>query len=229
MCCLPVPPLAFACPVPRSPLTYSRLLSAAARLCISPHTHSNTLLAQEAATQLLQSDYALLSLEPRLALLRVLTDFAFVSDLARSHLDARTEAYAQVRVCACVCVLVCMRSCVRAHRQELCTTQPSIPCAQLRAASPHDKVLVNATTCPESCALLLHAPPRRVRLLLSTQAQALGKPVAASNAFSVPPAPAGGSAEAAAEHATAVRMLEEWVDWVELQRWVLTRWLLVLW
>lgn len=62
-----------------------------------------------------------------------------------------------------------------------------------------------------------------MRLLLFTQAQALGKPVAASNAFSVPPAPAagaGGSAEAAAEHATAVRMLEEWVDWVELQRWV---------
>lgn len=27
------------------------------------------------------------------------------------------------------------------------------------------------------------------------------------------------AAAAAAEHATAVRMLEEWVDWVEVLRW----------
>ena len=52
---------------------------------------------QEAAKQLLQTDYALLSLEPRLSLLRCLTDFAFVSDLARSHLTARNDANAQAR------------------------------------------------------------------------------------------------------------------------------------
>lgn len=59
---------------------------------------------QDAAKKLLQSDYALLPLEPRLALLRCLTDFAFVSELARAHLDARNEAYAQVSL-SCVCCL----------------------------------------------------------------------------------------------------------------------------
>lgn len=70
-----------------------------------PHTCHTTLdqctlpsfLLQEAAKQLLQTDYALLSLEPRLSLLRCLTDFAFVSDLARSHLTARNDANAQAR------------------------------------------------------------------------------------------------------------------------------------
>jgi hypothetical protein len=101
---------------------------------------------QEAAKQLLQSDYVLLSLEPRLALLRCLTDFAFVSELARAHLDARNEAYAQAR--------------------------------------------------------------------------ALGRPGFAASTFSsIMPSGAYGTYEgAAAEHATAVRMLEEWVDWVEMHR-----------
>jgi hypothetical protein len=103
---------------------------------------------QEAAKQLLQSDYVLLSLEPRLALLRCLTDFAFVSELARAHLDARNEAYAQAR--------------------------------------------------------------------------AMGKPGFAASTFSST-MPASGAygcedAGAAAEHATAVCMLEEWVDWVEMHR-----------
>lgn len=70
-----------------------------------PHTCHTTLdqctlpsfLLQEAAKQLLQTDYALLSLEPRLSLLRCLTDFAFVSELARSHLTARNDANAQAR------------------------------------------------------------------------------------------------------------------------------------
>lgn len=127
MCCLPVPPPAFACPSPLSPLTHSRLCPLPPA-CISPHTHSNTLSAQEAATQLLQSDYALLSLEPRLALLRVLTDFAFVSELARSHLDARTEAYAQVRMHVCACLCACVSVCVHTGRSRA-PMQPSIPCA----------------------------------------------------------------------------------------------------
>lgn len=103
---------------------------------------------QEAAKQLLQSDYALLSLEPRLCILRCLTDFAFVSELARSHLTARNDAYAQAR--------------------------------------------------------------------------ALGKSGFATNAFSNPLGAAGGAGqlgpEAAAEQATAVKMLEEWVEWVEMLR-----------
>jgi hypothetical protein len=68
--------------------------------CVLNHLHARVVCVgavQDAAKQLLQSDYALLPLEPRLALLRCLTDFAFVSELARAHLDARNEAYAQVR------------------------------------------------------------------------------------------------------------------------------------
>lgn len=119
--------------------------------------HHPNLHLQEAAKQLLQSDYALLSLEPRLALLRCLTDFAFASELARAHLDARNEAFAQSR--------------------------------------------------------------------------ALGKPGFATNTFSVMQGPTGAlhsswglqaskhtSPEQAAEHATGVKMLEEWVEWVEMQR-----------
>lgn len=64
------------------------------------------------------------------------------------------------------------------------------------------------------------------------QARTLAKAGFAASTFSSTPAPGAYGAEgaglhdpaaaeqAAAEHATAVRMLEEWVDWVEMMRWV---------
>lgn len=122
---------------------------------------------QEAASQLLESDYVLLSLEPRLALLRCLTDFAFVSELARAHLDARNEAFAQSRTLG--------------KPGFAATTFSSTPGPAVHGFDGSRAGLQEGVVTPEEA----------------------GKQAAA----------------AAAEHATAVRMLEEWVDWVEVLRW----------